>query len=1225
MPKQIVKEIEARFRANTTAYRQEIAQAGKITADLRAKIAQASETLGKAGSASGKQAGAITRSLSGAEKAAERISKAAQNLVGKERELSRATEEQKKRLADLRGKYQRISEDVERLSGVYDTIKEATKGLDLTTPLAKQREQVSAEMDRLETEIRTLQAGIAEAGKGGLVSVGDGFIGMDEAKAKLQELIAAADQAGERFQQLDAAAQAIGEENLGYASSAGLKQLQAEIAASQGKLSQLEGSAGQTESRLASYAERLEDVRRGQEELGESTERLSEQVTELNNAAAEYAELSRLEQEAAAAAAAENALEESTEDLTESVSELGETVSASPLTRLGETLSSVGHSISTGITDKLREASRGFLQMGSSARSGGNGVLSSAMTMAKAMIGVRSLYMLIRRLKSAFSSGMKELSGYSSEVKTSLGSMSAAMSQMQNSIATAFSPLVTTAAPYITSFIGHIADAFNAVGAFFAALTGQNSYTRAVYNYKGVSDAASDAASSTHDAANAQKELNRQLMGFDQINKLSDSSSSGGSGGGGGGGSSGSAGNGLSFVTEGIPGALSGWADKFREAWENADFTDIGGVIGAKLRDALDSIPWDTVKDGARRAAKSVATLLNGFLETEGLSTSIGNTVAEAFNTGFEAVNTFLENFHFDSYGRFISSGIQAALERFEWSQIGRLLSNLVVSGLDFGQGFLDGVNWSKLGDQIWTATKDVVQNIRFKEIAEKFFQLFGTAIDDSRSLIGGYFGSIAGDVTKWATDDAGKVDYKKIWKAVIDGLIAEIDLTRPVREFANKFPELVPDAIRDAFKTVNLADEILSSLAVLKENKSWEEFKTNVGNGFKYAFEHATELAQAIVDGFKVYLAELKLDLNPFDGDGIGIDENISLTAAITGEIVKVMDKTNGTGVVDGVTGNASKLVDKTMGGGVINDATAVASRLRDGTGGGGVINNVTANAPSVKVANKTVDGMTANATKVSVANKDVNISAKTQKVGWTDDATKSMGVSALTEAVKWVKNGADKNLSVNAKAKSISVQNKLVSGIKATISEITLHGKAKTVYDKLFKKAKGGVYQNGRWSNIPQYAGGTTNAGSVFVAGEAGPEIVGHVGGRTEVLNKSQLASTMYSAVVAAVGQYKDYFSRMASSIAQIPRAVSQVSVQRESVPVVAANGVTAAPSASSASFMESIASHLSKYASNSSAIDRPVVVQVTLDGRVVAESTIRQLQSMVREGRDPLAGVV
>ena len=67
---------------------------------------------------------------------------------------------------------------------------------------------------------------------------------------------------------------------------------------------------------------------------------------------------------------------------------------------------------------------------------------------------------------------------------------------------------------------------------------------------------------------------------------------------------------------------------------------------------------------------------------------------------------------------------------------------------------------------------------------------------------------------------------------------------------------------------------------------------------------------------------------------------------------------------------------------------------------------------------------------------------------------------------------------------------------------------------------KALGGILSNGRWSSIPQYAGGSLNAGSLFWAGEAGPELVGHANGRTEVLNRSQLASTMFAAVRAAMG---------------------------------------------------------------------------------------------------------
>lgn len=67
--------------------------------------------------------------------------------------------------------------------------------------------------------------------------------------------------------------------------------------------------------------------------------------------------------------------------------------------------------------------------------------------------------------------------------------------------------------------------------------------------------------------------------------------------------------------------------------------------------------------------------------------------------------------------------------------------------------------------------------------------------------------------------------------------------------------------------------------------------------------------------------------------------------------------------------------------------------------------------------------------------------------------------------------------------------------------------------------RKASGGAYYGGSWHSIPQYARGGRPHGTMFWAGEAGPEVVGHVGGRTEVLNQSQLAATMYASVSAAL----------------------------------------------------------------------------------------------------------
>lgn len=55
-----------------------------------------------------------------------------------------------------------------------------------------------------------------------------------------------------------------------------------------------------------------------------------------------------------------------------------------------------------------------------------------------------------------------------------------------------------------------------------------------------------------------------------------------------------------------------------------------------------------------------------------------------------------------------------------------------------------------------------------------------------------------------------------------------------------------------------------------------------------------------------------------------------------------------------------------------------------------------------------------------------------------------------------------------------------------------------------------------------LPRFEnGGFPKHGSMFIAGENGPEIVGHIGARTEVLNASQISGAIYSAVAAALKQ--------------------------------------------------------------------------------------------------------
>lgn len=80
----------------------------------------------------------------------------------------------------------------------------------------------------------------------------------------------------------------------------------------------------------------------------------------------------------------------------------------------------------------------------------------------------------------------------------------------------------------------------------------------------------------------------------------------------------------------------------------------------------------------------------------------------------------------------------------------------------------------------------------------------------------------------------------------------------------------------------------------------------------------------------------------------------------------------------------------------------------------------------------------------------------------------------------------------------------------------------------------ASGGIITPNMWKAMPKYAGGTNRAhGSMFVAGESGAELVGHVNGTTEVLNRFQLASVMHSSIVSGMAQFSGYWQSMSRDI--------------------------------------------------------------------------------------------
>lgn len=93
---------------------------------------------------------------------------------------------------------------------------------------------------------------------------------------------------------------------------------------------------------------------------------------------------------------------------------------------------------------------------------------------------------------------------------------------------------------------------------------------------------------------------------------------------------------------------------------------------------------------------------------------------------------------------------------------------------------------------------------------------------------------------------------------------------------------------------------------------------------------------------------------------------------------------------------------------------------------------------------------------------------------------------------------------------------------------------------------KADGGVYSAGRWHPIQQYAsGGNPNRGQLFVAREAGPELVGTLGGHTAVMNNDQIVASVSAGVARAISNIK-FIAKNATP--RVATGASTVMAQRE-----------------------------------------------------------------------------
>lgn len=510
----------------------------------------------------------------------------------------------------------------------------------------------------------------------------------------------------------------------------------------------------------------------------------------------------------------------------------------------------------TNVVKKAGVAIKGIvskiLGIGKSAKSASGSISGMGMSfknLLKYGLGIRSLYVLVNKLRAGVKEGFKNLAQVSDPVNKSISSLMSALTRLKNSLATAFAPILTAISPSLTTLINMVSKAVTAVGMLIASLTGQKTFTKAT-------SVQEDYAASLDSTAKSAKNANKQLSGLDKLNNLTTQDKDKDSGDGG-----------ISpsdmFETVDIPSQIKDFAEMIKKAWEQADFTEIGGLIGKKLKSGLESIPWGDIQKTAEKVGKSFATLINGFVEVPGLATTIGNTIAQAINTGLIGLESFAKNLHWDSVGKFIADGINGALANIDWNtavsaasylgtgiatllnnaltpevfqNIGTTIGNGLNTALTFAYNFLKTFDWLQFGEGLSDLINTALDTLDTKKLGKTLGAglrgVVQTAFGFVTNLNFDELGKKIGDAINGFFEEMGKVDKKT-------GLTGWQELGQTISTSITG----ILDTINTALSTVNW-DEVGKAIGGFVTSVDWDGIFAKTGTVIVKALWSAVKVA---------------------------------------------------------------------------------------------------------------------------------------------------------------------------------------------------------------------------------------------------------------------------------------------------------------------------------------------------------------------------------------------
>ena len=658
--------------------------------------------------------------------------------------------------------------------------------------------------------------------------------------------------------------------------------------------------------------------------------------------------------------------------------------------------------------------------------------------------------------------------------------LQANFTNLARTIGNLFLPIIAKIIPYINAAV--------------MGLTKMVEYIAKVFGIKmtdwggsmsGASDAMSDILDETENeagaldnAAKSAKKLKQQLQVFDELNVLSSNSED----------ALGGLSSGVTNATGALESALDKILKEYQAAWDEAynnmnlkstnilnalleKAKEIGGAFTLGFDDANVSTKGAELVEKWRGIVGQIKGIFSDGSVTNAIN-NMGSSAITAVGSIAGSITSLLTSFGFG-----VAGGTEQALtesETFIKGKVTSIANNITSLNTKI-------TDFSTAVAKIGTA----FESESFQKIVAFFEKLVGYIALETWDKFSGVASDLFGIFTKPISDNATK------WKTLLENVFDIV--SKLFTPFDNLLTLLMnkSESYEDSFlhKVLNG----IGDFAAKKVGEKIDEVNVKLENFSK--FLNAVKLVwDTITAGAKELKAKLTID-------GEGKTENLKKISEAWSLLKKGTKRLSAKLSLSG-----GKLVEK------LETLQKAWNKLKEGE------KTIKATAVAVGVDSLTKIANAWNAFKES--------SRKTLTLG-----IGTTGAALFEKAAQiWenLKNGGSIQLTATFNDQFTTplknAWNAIARAINSSIAKINKW--AGTKIGNLTLLAGGGVYSKGKWMPIQQYAGGgLPNQGQMFVAREAGPELVGTIGGNTAVMNNDQIVASVsagvYQAVVAAMSQ--------------------------------------------------------------------------------------------------------